>query len=262
MKKILILVSPIALVVVAVLGCILFIFRNGSELRYSDDQLKVTSLTISGVNLYVVERNGKTIMIDSGNPGDEEVVEQLLASEGIEPSSIDYLILTHGHVDHAGTAKYLQSTYGVKIIASRHDAHMFTQGKRDSTCPTRFSARIIKKMKEDIYYPPFQIDLEVDEAFDLAELGIDGKIIPVPGHTPGSFAVVMDHKIFVGDLISGKPFKPNYPSTHFFMCDLEDNRADIKELLKIEHLDEWYLGHFGPLKPTEIKSLYLSKSEI
>ncbi len=56
------------------------------------DTLRVTLLSKGGANVYIVNRNDKRIMIDSGNPGDELVFETMMQEQGISPDSIDYLI--------------------------------------------------------------------------------------------------------------------------------------------------------------------------
>jgi metallo-beta-lactamase class B len=40
---------------------------------------------------------------------------------GLDPTQIKYVIVSHGHLDHAGGAKYLQDTYGAKLIMSAAD---------------------------------------------------------------------------------------------------------------------------------------------
>ena len=37
---------------------------------------------------------------------------------GLKPGDIKYIVLTHEHIDHSGGARYLQKTYGAKVIAS------------------------------------------------------------------------------------------------------------------------------------------------
>jgi glyoxylase-like metal-dependent hydrolase (beta-lactamase superfamily II) len=43
-------------------------------------------------------------------------------------------------------------------------------------------------------------DLVVREPLDLAPWGVAGRVVPMPGHTPGSLVVVLDDgRAFVGD---------------------------------------------------------------
>src|SRR5437763_4208240 len=40
---------------------------------------------------------------------------------GLDPARIKYAIVSHAHIDHIGGAKYLQDTYGTRIVMSAAD---------------------------------------------------------------------------------------------------------------------------------------------
>jgi metallo-beta-lactamase class B len=44
-----------------------------------------------------------------------------LTKLGLDPKQIKYAIVSHGHIDHAGGAKYLQDHYGTRIILAAAD---------------------------------------------------------------------------------------------------------------------------------------------
>jgi metallo-beta-lactamase class B len=46
---------------------------------------------------------------------------------GLDPKTIKYVIVSHGHLDHAGGAKYLQDTFGARLIMSAADYDMMDQ---------------------------------------------------------------------------------------------------------------------------------------
>jgi len=50
----------------------------------------------------------------------DEIVDGL-TKLGFDPHTIKYVILTHGHIDHASGAKYLQDQFGVRLLASAAD---------------------------------------------------------------------------------------------------------------------------------------------
>ena len=80
--------------------------KDAATVQVENQDIKVTQLLVDFANIYIIERDGKILMIDSGNPGHEKRIEALLDKQGINPKGIDYLILTHGHLDHSGTASY------------------------------------------------------------------------------------------------------------------------------------------------------------
>lgn len=51
----------------------------------------------------------------------EEEVVGGLKKLGLDPSTIKYVIVSHGHADHAGGAKYLQERFGARVILSAAD---------------------------------------------------------------------------------------------------------------------------------------------
>ncbi|MCG8672963.1 MAG: MBL fold metallo-hydrolase [Pseudomonadales bacterium] len=224
------------------------------------DDLKVTTINVSFANIFLIERNDKLIMIDSGNPGHGPRIEAQIDKAGYDPKDIDYLILTHGHLDHSGTARYFKDKYGMKIIGHAGDNESFSTGKRMHVCPTNRTAKFFKSISGDIKIDPFDVDILINEEYDLDQLGISGKIIPWPGHTDGSIVIQFDDAVFVGDLIAGEPLSPQVPMTHFFMCDLEQNRQQIRRLLEKKEIKTWYLGHFGPLLPEAVEKYLISIS--
>lgn len=57
---------------------------------------------------HLVECAGKRILIDCGMyQGGHELVEENAEPFGFEPSSTDFLLLTHAHLDHCGRAPLL-----------------------------------------------------------------------------------------------------------------------------------------------------------
>jgi metallo-beta-lactamase class B len=68
---------------------------------------------------------------------EDEIVGGLIKL-GFDPKRIKYAIISHGHDDHAGGAKYLQDHFGTRIVVSAadwelmdHDAGSWLKPKRD-----------------------------------------------------------------------------------------------------------------------------------
>ena len=55
-----------------------------------------------------------------------EVVEGL-QTLGLNPADIKYVVVSHGHLDHAGGAKFLQEKYGARLIMSAADYDLLDQ---------------------------------------------------------------------------------------------------------------------------------------
>jgi hydroxyacylglutathione hydrolase len=238
--------------VAALCATLLIATRDQITGEHIRDNLDVKTITVNNAKIYLVQRSGKIIMIDSGNPGDEDKIVNAIHDAGIAPENIDYLILTHGHLDHLGTAAYFQREFGIKIIGGKGDEKMFSNGEQQPLCATSWLATIIDVALKDKTYPLFTADILIDSAYDMQQLGIKGVITPAPGHTEGTLLVAFDEMIFVGDLIRGELIRQNTPTRHFFMCDLTDNNADLSRLVAMKQYRRWYTGHFGPLQRDDV----------
>ena len=57
----------------------------------------------------------------------QDEVDEGLKKLGLNPADIKYVIVSHGHLDHAGGAKYLQEKYGARLIMSAADYDLLDQ---------------------------------------------------------------------------------------------------------------------------------------
>ena len=57
----------------------------------------------------------------------EAEVDEGLRTLGLNPADIKYVIVSHGHLDHAGGAKFLQEKYGARLIMSAADYDLLDQ---------------------------------------------------------------------------------------------------------------------------------------
>jgi metallo-beta-lactamase class B len=65
---------------------------------------------------------------------DDEVAEGL-KKVGLDPAKIKYVIISHGHSDHSGGAKYLQDSYKARVLLSAADWDLLDRGR--GTRPAR-----------------------------------------------------------------------------------------------------------------------------
>src|SRR5688572_322749 len=57
----------------------------------------------------------------------EAEVDEGLKKLGLNPADIKYVVISHGHLDHAGGAKHLQEKYGARLIMSAADYYLLDQ---------------------------------------------------------------------------------------------------------------------------------------
>jgi metallo-beta-lactamase class B len=67
----------------------------------------------------------------------EDEIDGGLRKLGFDPAQIKYALVTHGHIDHVGGARYLQDHFGTRIIMSAADWDLVDQSRRISPKPKR-----------------------------------------------------------------------------------------------------------------------------
>lgn len=159
------------------------------------------------------EESGRGVVIDPG--GDLPLLRSVIDGRGI---SIDRIILTHGHLDHAGGATELSESLGVEIIGP-HEDDMFllrslaAQGEA-------FDIQGVRDCRPDLL-------LRDGDSVDLA--GLSFEVLHCPGHTPGH-VVFVNHAIkcaIVGDVL----FKGSVGRTDFPYGDHEMLMTSIRTKL-------------------------------
>ena len=57
----------------------------------------------------------------------EAEVDEGLRKLGLNPNDVKYVIVSHGHLDHAGGARFLQEKYGARLVMSAADYDLLDQ---------------------------------------------------------------------------------------------------------------------------------------
>ncbi|RAK69431.1 MBL fold metallo-hydrolase [Hymenobacter edaphi] len=156
----------------------------------------VTQLQIQRfVNVYFVESSnpGEWVLVDTGLPGSEKDIiaaADALFYPGTHPTAI---ILTHGHMDHSGSARALAEHWHVPVLA--HPLELpFLQGKAvyppaDPTVDGGGSLAFVSR-----FFPPQSFQLS-DVVQPLTTDDDETPFLPgwrwlhVPGHAPGQIAL-------------------------------------------------------------------------
>jgi hydroxyacylglutathione hydrolase len=214
----------------------------------------VLTFKLSHANVHVL-RTPQPVLIDAGSPNDWSALVDHLATHQMKPCDIRWVIVTHAHQDHGGLASLLQQRCGARVAMHERDAPIASAGGLDPDLKyTRYMSRVVWLLV-NYRYEPFTPDVAWTAApgqvIPLQTLGVAGHAVLVPGHTPGSIAVVLnDGRAFVGDMVSGGLlgglFNAQQTSEHYFHGNAASNYHHLRALLA-QGVHTFYLGHGGPL---------------
>ena len=158
------------------------------------------------VNSYLVEDGGAITIIDAGMSGQYGELARELAAMGRTKGDVRAIVLTHGDTDHIGFADRLHQEIGIPVYIHAADVAR-ARGEVKKTMsgwgPVKagpllgFMAYGLRK--GGLRTKPVS-DVTVIEGEATLDLPGSPRVIPLPGHSPGSVAV---HVPLVGALFMG-----------------------------------------------------------
>lgn len=194
-----------------------------------------------GGNVYLIVEDTLTL-VDTGLPGNGSASARYLARIGRRFVELERVVLTHGHVDHSGSAAQIKAMTGARILAHAAEAEGGVLVPGFSSVGERLLHRIGKLMS----VPPVTVD----------ELLQDGDVIPVlgglrvlhmPGHTSGSICLFSERHgvLFTGDIMMNSGDRLSQPLPGF-QRDRKLVEQSLRKLLPLD-IQLCCFGHSSPL---------------
>ncbi|MBE8538683.1 MBL fold metallo-hydrolase [Geoglobus acetivorans] len=185
-----------------------------------------------GANAYLI-KDEKIALVDPG--GDSAFIINAVSSK-IDIKSLDYIILTHTHFDHASATADLKKVSGAEVLIHEKEYEFVKTNN--------FSASFF-----GVDFPPFEADrlLRDGELINLGKLKLE--VLHTPGHTPGSICLYdeLERIIFTGDTA--------FPNGGFGRVDFPGGSAYdlVNSLKRLSELDVevMYPGHDEPVDGAE-----------
>lgn len=163
--------------------------------------------------LYACMESKKAAIIDPGADGKK--IHRWVLERGL---TIEYILLTHGHVDHIGAVDELRGLLG-QVLVGIHaaDAEMLTDGKKNLS--SYLGSEIVLQGADFLFQ-------------DGQELMVGNQclsVISTPGHTPGGVCFLSTEGLFSGDtLFAGSIGRTDFPGG-----SMEQLLKGVKEKLLI-----------------------------
>ncbi|MDV0597831.1 MULTISPECIES: MBL fold metallo-hydrolase [unclassified Enterobacter] len=157
------------------------------------------------INTFLVQQQGKNILIDSGAGGIKGWGGGLvnnLAKLGLQPDDIDAVLLTHAHPDHIGGLVNAQAEAifpRAELFISRDEYDYLQDDNQFATVSDRVKGNFLLARS---VFKQYQDRLQL---IDDGEVLTNIRAIPLKGHTPGhtGYSIVGSHNSLLiwGDIV-------------------------------------------------------------
>ena len=210
---------------------------------------------------YLIREGDRAAFIDCGAALSAPRLLAALQQQGLHPEQVDWLIVTHIHLDHAGAAGTLlrQLPNAKLVVHPRGAAHMID--------PSRLIAGATAVYGEQYMAANFGQLLPVDagrvvEAVDEQVIDLNGRpllLLDTPGHANHHICIVDQRS---GGIFSGDTFGLSYaaldspakafifPTTTPVQFDPERLHQSIDRLMA-QQPQRFHLTHFGPIAASQ-----------
>lgn len=178
--------------------------------------MTVITVPLSYTNCYLIQAAQGWILVDAGRQSMAGAFSRRLRKLGIDPRDIKLIIITHAHFDHVGSLAQIKNMCGCPVLAHPREASLIEAGEVAIPPGTNLLGKMVSWLGRHstrlLGFAKTKVEINADQEYDLTPFGVAGKIIPTPGHTPGSLSVLLeDGQTMVGDLAMNVFRGTNFP---------------------------------------------------
>jgi glyoxylase-like metal-dependent hydrolase (beta-lactamase superfamily II) len=206
------------------------------------DLIDTFQFGLPGIGAAYLLHGERSALIDTGTPHATSRVKEAVGS-----TALDFILLTHIHVDHAGSAASVAVAYPEAVVC------VHESGLKHLEDPSRINESVAATTGPlaDLYGVMEPLDPErirVLRDGDQIDLGkrLVIEAIYTPGHAPHHFSFFeQSHRaLFCGDAVGTRRFGNHLPATVPPAFNLKESLESLNRLAAY-HPDRLYFSHFG-----------------
>ena len=230
----------------------MFDWRNFGNGIYAFDSGYVRPVLAA---IHAIVEDGRVAFVDTGTNHSLPNALEALSRLGLSVDAVDYVILTHIHLDHAGGAGRMMDAFpnARLVVHPRGARHMAEPARLVAGVTAVYGEDYVRRMYGEIMPVPSARIVEAPDGHVVTLAGRELLCIDTPGHARHHICVV-DRKtggIFSGDMfglsyrehdVDGRPFI--FPTTTPSQFEPEAMHASIDRLLAFSP-EAIYLTHYS-----------------
>jgi len=213
--------------------------------------------------VHLIVEDGRAVIIDTAHNGSVPHVLAALEAKGLARDAVDYVVVTHVHLDHAGGAGSLMAALpGAKLVAHPRGArHVVDPSQLWAGVRAVYGAEESDRRYGRLVPVPVERVIEAPDGYRLP-IGKSGRYLEFldsPGHARHHFVVLdsLSGHIFTGDAfglsyrefdVEGRP--SIFPSTSPVQFDPHAFHATIDRILALKPA-ALYMTHYAQVKSVD-----------